>query len=187
MGVKVSLMAVSLCATEDYACCPDCEKRTVFNDPSLAVAENLGVYKSSGVAWSVPEYVFQFAVFVVADVYYAMGCVNAWVVCFDRGVDFAAFHVAPDDIVAHLQGNHLLVVEYVFDDDYCPDIAVFEVLFDFFFFLQCTELRHTDTNCELLPALRTFENERLAVFIISLIESYVVVALRASDSFHRFL
>ena len=48
--------------------------------------------------------------------------VNAWVVCLDGAVYAASFHVSSNDIDAHLQRYHLLVVEDIFNDD---DISVF--------------------------------------------------------------
>ena len=102
---------------KDDACGPDGEKSAVGDDATLAVTENLVVDKRACIAGSVAKYIFQLPVFVATNVDDAMCDVDAGVDGLDGAVDAAVLLVAADDVIAHREGNDLLEVEHVLDDD----------------------------------------------------------------------
>ena len=110
---------------QNDACCAYGEEGAVLDASLFAVTEYNVVYKYAGVARAVLEDVFQATVLVAAYGYGAMVDVYARVVGLDGAVHPAVLHVASDGVDAHLQGNHLLVVEHVLDD---RDVAVFVAL-----------------------------------------------------------
>lgn len=169
---------------QNDACSTYGEEGSILDASLFAVTEYNVVYKCAGVAWTVFEDVFQTAVLVAADGYSAMVDVDARVVGLDSAVHSAVLHVASDGVDAHLQGNHLLVVEHVLDD---RDIAVFValgVLFWRVFLLCLAQLGNAYAYAELLAALWALEHKRLSVGIFLLVECDVVVTFRASYSFH---
>lgn len=169
---------------QNDACCTYGEEGSILNASLFAVTEYNVVYKCACVAWAVFEDVFQTAVLVAADGYSAMVDVDARVVGLDGAVHPAVLHVASYGVDAHLQGNHLLVVEHVLDD---RDVAVFValgVLFGRVFLLCLAQLGNAYAYAELLAALWALEHKRLSVGIFLLVECDVVVTFRASYSFH---
>ena len=78
--------------------------------------------------------------FVAAHVDNAMGVVNTWVYRFDGRIDGVAFLVASNHVVAHLQGNDLLVVEHVLDDDKCAELSFAQPLVGVFLLLPVMQL-----------------------------------------------
>ena len=96
---------------------------------------------------------------VAADVDHAVGHVDARVDGLDGAVDFAALHVSAYHIVAHLQGNDLLVVKHVFDDHDGAAALLVGVFVESLLLAGGAELGHAHAYAELLAALRTFEDQ----------------------------
>lgn len=103
---------------QDDAGCSDGEKSTIGDDAALLVAEDLIVDKRTRIAGTIAQHIFKVAVLVARDVNDAMGHVDAGVIGLNRTVDAGAFHITANDVVAQLQGYHLLVVEHILNDDY---------------------------------------------------------------------
>lgn len=125
---------------------------------------------------------------VMANIDGTMSEVDAGVDRLDGSVDWISLLVASNDVVAHLQGNDLLEVEHVLDDDNTAKRMVVGRLLSIkrcrLLLLRLTQFGNTDTNAKLLATLRTLEHERLTSGIAGLIESYVVVAFRTADTLH---
>ena len=116
-----------------------------------------------------------------------MRVVDAGVDGLNRRVDGIAFLVSPNDVIAHAQGNDLLVVKNVLDDDDGTVLAFGELLVGVFFFLTIMKFGNAHADGELLSALRTGENQALAFCVLGFVECDVIVTLGASDSFHLLL
>src|SRR5574344_21553 len=117
------------------ACRTDSEECAVFYHSSFFVAKYLVIDESAGVARTVSECVFQLALLVAAHCYCAVVDVDTRVAGFDRSVGLAALHVSADDIVSHLQRDHLLVVEYILDYHNRTDTVGIGVLIGIFLLL----------------------------------------------------
>ena len=87
------------------------------------------------VAVVVGQRVAQLSLLVTADIDGAVVQVDTGVDSFERGVDGVALLIAPNDVVAHLQGDDLLVVEHVFDDDNRATAFLVGLLIGIVFFL----------------------------------------------------
>ena len=57
--------------------------------------------------------------FIFSNIDGAMGHVDAGVVGFNGTIDFTAFHIAANRIVAHLQWNNLFIMKDIFNDNDC--------------------------------------------------------------------
>ena len=114
-----------------------------------------------------------------------MSDVDTGIVGLDGAVDTAIFHVTPDDITPHAQGQHLFVVEYVLDDGQCAAIVGGAFCLGVFFFAPVVQFGNADANAKLLATVGTLEKERLPFFISGFIKSDVMIALRASHALHK--
>ena len=114
----------------------------------------------------------------------AMVQVDAGIHCLEGAVGRITLLVAAYNVVAHPQGNDLFVVEDVLNDDDGTATLFIGLLVGMVILLTVVELAHTDADAELLAAIRTFEYQRLACFILGLIKDDVLVAFRTSYSFH---
>ena len=90
---------------------------TILDDATLAGLQLYITHKGAGIAVVVAERIAQVATLVTRNGDGAVVEVNAGVNSLESGIDGIALLVAANDIVAHLQGNDLLVVEHVFDND----------------------------------------------------------------------
>ena len=111
--------------------------------------------------------------------------IHTWINRFKRRVDAVSFLIAAYHVVAHLQRNHLFVVETVFDDHYRSATFLISLLVRVLVFLAVVEFAHADADAELLATLRTLENQLLAFFILSFIKDDVIITFRTTDAFHN--
>ena len=111
------LCLLTIGCAQDDAGGADGEEGAVFDDATLALFDFHVVDEGAGVAVVVGQGIAQLSALVAADVDSAVVEVDAGVNGLEGGVDGVAFLVAADNVVAHLQGNDLLVVEHVLDDD----------------------------------------------------------------------
>ena len=83
--------------------------------------------------------------------------VDTWVVGFYGAIHARTLHVSAYHVVAHLQWNNLLVVEYIlYHNDRSTAIFV-GLLVGIIFLLSVSEFRYTYSNTKLLSAFRTLE------------------------------
>ena len=163
------------------------EEGAVLDDTALTVAQNLIVHEGARIAWTVTEHILQLALFVAAHVDDAVVHVYAWVHGLDRAVDAAILHISADDVVAHLQGNDLLVGEDIlYHNDRAKTMLVGSFV-ELFLLLSLAQLGHTHAYAELLVALWANEHEALTSLILSLVEGDEIIAFRATYSFHKAL
>ena len=94
----------------------DGEKGAVFNDAPLSRWDFHIIDKGAGIAVVVTKGITQTAFLVATDVEGAVVQVHAGVNSLEGRVDRIAFLVAANDIVAHPQGDDLLIVKHVLDD-----------------------------------------------------------------------
>ena len=183
VDANLSFLAIG-CAKNDGGG-SDGEEGSVFYHASLAVAQNLVVHEGARIAGAVAEHVFQLALLVAAHVDYAVVHVYARVHGLDGAGYAAAFLVSADGVVAHLQGDDLLVCEHVLDD-YDGSVALLVGLFVYLFLLaSLAKLRHTHPDAELLVAVGAYENEALALLVFCFVECDEIVAFGATYSFHE--
>ena len=163
----------------------DGEEGAILNDATLTGSDFGVVDKGAGVAVGIAEDIAQAAPLVAADVDDAVEQVDAGVDGLDGGGDGVALLIAANGVVAHLQGENLLEVEDVLDDDDGAEAGVFGLFrIGVLLALGLAELRHTDADAELLAALGALEHQRLTSLILSLVESDVVIALGTADALH---
>ena len=106
-----------LWSAEDDAGSTDGEEGAISDDAALTAFYLYIVDKGAGVGVVVREREAEFSMLVAADIDGAVVQVDAGVNSLEGGVDGVALLVAANDVVAHLKGDFLLVVEDVFDDD----------------------------------------------------------------------
>ena len=75
------------------------------------------------------------------------------------GSCLATLHIAAYSVVAHMQGENLLVVEHVLYHNDGSTAALIGLLVGMLFFLRIAKPGHIHTNAELLVAVRTFKNQ----------------------------
>ena len=115
--LKNLFLVVVVRATQDNAGGADGEERAILDDPPLTVAQYLVVHECARVAGAVAQHIFDASLLVAADIDDTMVVVDAGVVGLYRSVDSASLMVASYHVVTHLQGDDLLVVEHVLNDD----------------------------------------------------------------------
>lgn len=121
---------------------------------------------------------------VAADIDDAMQKIDAGVDGLDRCGDGIALLVATNGVVAHVQGQHLLVVEDVLDDDNLSYTVIFRLFRMLVLFALClAQLRNPNSYAKLFAALRAMKYQRLSSFVLCLVEGNVVVAFGAADAF----
>ena len=169
---------------QDDARSPDGEEGSVFYDTALTSLDLNIVNEGSRVAVVVAEGIAQVAPLVAAYVDGTVVEVNAGVNGFEGGVDRVAFLVAAYDVVAHLQGNYLLVVEYVLDDNDRATAFLVGLLVGVVLLLRSLQFRGPDAYAELLATFVALEDQRLAFRVFRFIEDNVVVTFRTAYSFH---
>ena len=173
------LLLFAVGRTQDDARRADGEQGAVLDDAPLPVAEYLIIDKSTSIARTVAEHIFQ-----LARLDHTVEHINAGVVGLDGRVDLASFHIAAYRVVAHVEWKHLLVVEDIFDDQDRTAAFLLNLLFRILFFLYVAKAGYTHTNAELLLAVRAFEYQSLARLVFRLIKGDEVVAFRTSYSLH---
>ena len=187
------LFLFGVCATQDDACSADGEERAVADDTTFTLFNLLVVDKCARIAVVVAERIAQPPMLVAADVDGAMVQVHAGVDRLERCVDGIALLVAPNDVVAHLQRQHLLVVENVLNDNDGTEgligrlAAIVGVQRGILLLQGALQLRYTQTDTKRLAAVRTLENELLAVAVPLLIKGDVLLAFGTTYSFHGVL
>ena len=109
--------------------------------------------------------------------------VNAWIDGLDGFVDVRTVDVTAKDVVAHVKGNLLTIVEGILDDDdgsaYC---FLYRGRICFCIFVFVLWFWHTDG--ELLVALAANEDETLTWLVACLVEYCIAVALGATNLLH---
>ena len=103
---------------EDDAGGTDGEEGAVVDDATLLRREFHIVDKRARIAVVVLQGVAQSALLVSRDCDGAVVQVDAGVYGLEGAVGGIALLVAADDIVAHPQGEHLLIMEHILDDDH---------------------------------------------------------------------
>ena len=101
---------------EDDAGGTDGEESAAFDDASFAWRNLNIIHKGACVAVVVAQGVFQSALLVATDIQRAVVQVDAGVNSLKGGVDGIALLISANDVVAHLEGNDLLVVKHILDD-----------------------------------------------------------------------
>lgn len=183
------------CGFQDYARGSDGEEGAVLDVPALARLQDVVVYEGARVARTVAQDMTEVALLVAADGYDAMGHVHARIYGFDGAVDGVALLVPANDVVAHAQGYHLLVVEHILYHDemaavgsaICRLLTVFRHLLLVGMCRLLTfvkQFRFAKTYAELLVAIGTSEYERLTVWVLGFVECDKMITLWASYSFH---
>ena len=112
-----TLFLLGVGAAEDDAGCTKGEEGAVLDDAALAGLQLDVTDKGAAVAVVVAERVAQLTTLVTADGQCAVVQVNTGVDGLEGCVDGIALLVAAYDVVAHVEGNDLLVVEDVLNDD----------------------------------------------------------------------
>ena len=124
------------------------------------------------------------ASFVALDADDAMPCVDTWVDGVDGAVDVCAQHLAPEDVVAHVQGDDLLEVEAVLDHDDAALLFGIFLFVEFLFALCATKFADANSNSKLLTTILALEDQLLTILILRFIECDETVALWTTYSFH---
>ena len=110
--------------------------------------------------------------------------VERWVATLNRAVNLIPFCVFPNDIISEMQRKYLFEVEHILKD-MNGAICVFVYLFFWILVsLHFVDLRNSEAYSELLSAFWALENELLSVLVFLFVEDNVVIAFRASYSFH---
>ena len=113
--------------------------------------------------------------------------VDTGVYGLDGAVDAAVLHVSSYDVVAHLQGNDLLVGEDIlYHNDRAKTMLVGSFV-ELLFLLSLAQLGYTHAYAELLVALWAYKDETLSCLVLGLVECDKVVTLGASYSFHALI
>ena len=100
------------------------EEGAVLDDATLLGVQLYVANKSACIAVVVLQGVAQIATLVARNGDGAMVEVNTGVYGLERSIDRVALLITSDDVVAHLQGNDLLVVEDILNDN---DAATFGI------------------------------------------------------------
>ena len=109
---------------------------------------------------------------------------------FKGTVGWIALLVAPNDIVAHAEGDDLLEMEYILDNHdgtagfLSRTLTVVLGEFRTFLLLGATKFGDADAYAKLLATFVTLEYQRLTRRIFRLVKRDVAVAFRASYTFH---
>ena len=77
--------------------------------------------------------------------------------CLESGVGWVALLIATNNVVAHLQWDDLLVMEYVFDYNNRAATLFVGLLIRILVLLSLTEFAHTNAYAKLLAAVRALE------------------------------
>lgn len=184
LGSADFLRIFAIRGLQNDACGTDGKERSVFYHAPFAVAQYHIVYEGACVAGAVAEDIFQFAVLVARNVDDAVGDVDTWVYGLNRAVYPGVLHVAANHVVAHLQGNHLLVMEYILYHYNDTARRAFHTFVWIFVTLQVAQFRYADAYAKLLATLVALEDQRLAFGILGLIEEDVIIAFGTSYPFH---
>ena len=143
--------------------------------------------KGAGIAVIVFQRVFQFALFIAADSDGAVIQIDTGIDGLEGAVGGVALLVATNHIVAHMEGDDLLVMEGVLDDDDRAAACLVGLLIRVLISLAVAQFAHTHADAKLLAAVRTLEDERLTGRILGFIKGDVLVTLGTTDSFHIFM
>ena len=169
---------------EDDAGGTDGEKGAISNDAALTTLDFYIVDKGAGVGVVVGEREAELSMLVAADIDGAMVEVDAGVNGLEGSVDGVALLVAANDVVAHLQGYLLLVVEDVFDDDDGSPSPLRSPL-------QTSPRRGGFfggySDAELLATLVALEDQGLAFGVSGIIEDDVIIAFGTTYAFQCYL
>ena len=185
-----TLFLLGVGAAEDDTGGTKGEEGAVLDDAALAGLQLDVTDKGAAVAVVVAECVAQLTSLVTADGQCAVVQVNTGVDGLEGCVDGIALLVAAYDVVAHVEGNDLLVVEDVLDNDdaatgrFVGGALAVGIQLGILFLLGVAQLGDSDADAELLAALVTLEHQRLTSRILRLVKGDVVVALGASDTLH---
>ena len=145
---------------QDDAGGTDGEEGAVFDDAALALRQFHVVDESSGIAVVIAQGIAQVAPFVAAYGDGAMVQVDAGVDGLEWGVDGIALLIAANHVVAHLEGDDLLVVEHVLNDDDAAKCRLGYLLTGVGFvllFLGVTQFGYADADAKLLAAVWALE------------------------------
>ena len=111
--------------------------------------------------------------------------VHAGVDGLEGGIDGIALLVAPNDIVAHVEGDDLLEVEHVLDDDNAAACFGKLLLVGVLFLLGIVQFGDANAYAKLTAALVALEHQRRASSIFCFIKDDIMVALGTPDSLHE--
>ena len=178
------LCFVFLGTPQDDAGGSDGEEGAVGDDATLTGCELDVVDEGASVAVVVFQRIFEPALLVAADGDGAVVQVDTGVYGLEWCADRVALLVAADDVVAHAEGDDLLVVEHVLDDD--DGAAAFGVclFIGLLVLLTVAQLAHAHADGELLAAVGALEHKRLAVGVTGLVEGDEVLTFWTADAFH---
>jgi len=151
---------------------------------AILVLQDVVHVEGAGVAGCIAQDVLQVASLVALHADDAVLGVDAGVDGVDGAVDVAAQHLATEDVVAHVEGDDLLVVEHVLYD-YNAALLFGVLLFvEDFLLLGGTQLAYTNAYGKLLAAVVALEYQLLTLGILCFIERDETIAFGTSYSLH---
>ena len=133
------------------------EEGAIADDAALLGGELYVVDEGAGVAVVVLQGVAQSAFLVAIHGDGAVVQVDTGINGLESGIGRIALLVATNHIVAHAEGDDLLVVEHVFDNDNRAAAFLVSLLVRVLVLLALAELADTHTDAELLAAVRALE------------------------------
>lgn len=135
------------------------EKGAILNDATLARLQLYVTYKGACIAVVITERIAQLPTLVARNGDGAVVKIYAGVDSLEGSIDRVALLITANDVVTHLQGNDLLVVEHILNDDDATTgaVAYWFLSVSIFLLLRLTELADTNADAKLLATLVTLE------------------------------
>jgi len=135
------------------------EKGSILNDATLARLQLYVTYKGACIAVVITERIAQLPTLVARNGDGAVVKIYAGVDSLEGSIDGVALLITANDVVTHLQGNDLLVVEHILNDDDATTgaVAYWFLPVSIFLLLRLTELADTNADAKLLATLVTLE------------------------------
>ena len=186
MGLYDELFFFGIALSEDEGGGADGDDGGVLQIDAVLVLQDLVHIEGSCIAGGVTQDVLQLALLATLYAYDAVTGVYAGVNGLDGFIDGGAFDVTAEDIVAHLQGDYLLIVEYILHNN---DATQFLGIF-LFLLVQVLvpagflHLARPQADTELTVTVGADEHQLLSVLILFLVKGNVIVALGTTYSLH---
>ena len=135
------------------------EKGAILNDATLARLQLYVTHKGACIAVVITERIAQLPTLVARNGDGAVVKIYAGVDSLEGSIDGVALLITANDVITHLQGNDLLVVEHILNDDDATTGAVsyWFLPVSIFLLLGLTELADTNADAKLLATLVTLE------------------------------
>ena len=133
------------------------KKGAIADDATLFWSELYVIYKCACIAVVVFQGVAQAAFLITTNGDGAMIQVYAGVDSLESSIGRVALLIATYHVVAHLQWDNLLVMEYVFDYNNRAATLFVGLFIRILVLLSLTEFAHTNAYAKLLAAVRALE------------------------------